>query len=158
MVHSVSRHYSRPAVLASFLRKVANQLTKRCRQHLLAGGKLWEQDRLSLIAALHEACALHAAFAQHVNQLLGGTPSGTAGPAHGAAGTAELVAAACAKYGQFAKRWGKLAGMFGAVQQFGQLEQHTHIEGVSSVLPKFAEVGAGGCWMVGTFGVLVVLL
>ncbi|KAI3432720.1 hypothetical protein D9Q98_004263 [Chlorella vulgaris] len=140
MVHSVSRHYSRPAVLASFLRKVANQLTKRCRQHLLSGGKLWEQNRLSLIAALHEACALHAAFAQHVKQLLGGTPSGTAGPAHGAAGTAELVAAACAKYGQFAKRCGKLAGMFGAVHQFGQLEQHTHIEGVSSVLPKFAEL------------------
>lgn len=133
MVHSISRHYSQPAVLAAFLRKVANQLIKRSRQHILAAGKLWEQaDRAALVEALSSACRLHDAFTEHAAALL-------AKP--GAA------ADALAKYGLFAKRCAKLAEMFGTVHQFAQLAQHMYIEGIGSVLAKFGEVGAGqqGC-------------
>ncbi|KAL4452763.1 hypothetical protein ABPG75_008425, partial [Micractinium tetrahymenae] len=135
MVHSISRHYSHPAALAAFLRKVANQLIKRSRQHILAAGKLWEQtDRAALVEALSAACRLHAAFAEHAGSLLA-KPGGAAGAAPSAA-----AADALAKYGLFAKRCSKLADMFGTVQQFAQLAQHTHIEGIGTVLAKFGEV------------------
>ena len=138
MLHGISRHYSQPASLAAFLRKVANQLIKRSLQHLLTPGKLWEQDRASLVAALGAAGQLHAAFEQHAGQVLG------AAAATGAAAEAarrEAEQQAVAKYGLFARRCAKLAEMFSTVHQFAQLAQHTHIQGVSAVLAKFGEVG-----------------
>lgn len=140
MVHSISRHYSQPAALAGFLRKLANQLIKRCRQHVLAAGKLWEQaDRGALVAALGDACRLHDVFVEHAVALLA-KPDAAAGSAHPAA------ADALAKYGLFAKRCCKLAEMFGTVHQFAQLAQHMHIEGIGSVLAAFGEVPAlQGC-------------
>lgn len=148
MVHSISRHYSQPAALAAFLRKVANQLIKRSREHILAPGKLWEQrDRPALVETLGTACRLHAAFAEHVTTLLSSASSGSG--RQGDEGTAapdaaDASAAALAKYSLFAKRCAKLAEMFGTVHQFAQLAQHTHIEGVSAVLAKFREVGRAG--------------
>ena len=175
MVHGISRHYGQPAALAAFLRKVANQLIKRSRQHILAPGKLWEQtDRPALVEALNSACRLHSAFAEHASALLGGgaatlggstasagarlgtaASAGSAASAAAAAAAGEAAAAALAKYGLFAKRCAKLSEMFSTVHQFAQLAQHTHIEGVAAVLAKFSEVGAGvqgacarrvGCW------------
>lgn len=157
MVRGIVRHYAQPAALAAFLRRIANQLIKRSRLHILAGGKLWEQDRPALIAALGDACRLHAAFLEHAGRLLaprqGSSSSGPAGSGSSgikpavpaAAGAAAAVAseaaeAALAKYGLFAKRCAKLAEMFGTVDQFAALAANTHIEGVSSVLAQFMEV------------------
>lgn len=137
MVHSISRHYSQPARLAAFLRKVANQLIKRSRQHILAAGKLWEQpDRAALVETLSSACRLHDAFAEHARALLA-KPGGAASAPPSAAASDALT-----KYGLFAKRCSKLAEMFGTVHQFAQLAQHTHIEGIGTVVAKFGEVGA----------------
>ncbi len=75
-------------VFPPFPLQIANQLIKRCRQQLAAGGKLWEQPRSQLVAALKEVTALHAAFVHHVGGLLDGTSSacsGTNGAANGAA-------------------------------------------------------------------------
>lgn len=155
MVHSISRHYARPAALAAFLRKVANQLAARCRAHLLAPGKLWDQDKAALVEALGACTRLHAAFSEHATRLLqGGRGRGGAGGATPAAGAAAAEAEAAAeqalaKYGLFAKRCSKLAELFTTVHQFAQLAQHTHIEGVGAVLAKFGEVGRERrCWVV----------
>ena len=157
MVRGIVRHYAQPAALAAFLRRIANQLIKRSRLHILAGGKLWEQDRPALKAALGDACRLHAAFLEHAGRLLaprqGSSSSGPAGSSSSgskpgvpaAAGAAAVVAGeatetALAKYSLFAKRCAKLAEMFGTVDQFAALAAHTHIEGVSTVLAQFMEV------------------
>lgn len=122
--------------------QIANQLIKRSRQHLLAPGKLWEQPKPALIAALGDAAALHAAFLHHAGGLLGGG-GGTGGTAGGAAGST-AADHAFAKYAQFGRRCGKLADMFGTVHAFSQLAGHTHIEGIAAVLAKFGEVGWPG--------------
>ena len=157
MVRGIVRRYAQPAALAAFLRRIANQLIKRSRLHILAGGKLWEQDWPALIAALRDACRLHAAFLDHAGRLLaprqGSSSSGPAGSGSSgskpavpaAAGAAAALAseaadAALAKYGLFAKRCAKLAEMFGTVDQFAALAAHTHIEGVSTVLAQFMQV------------------
>jgi dynein heavy chain len=153
--------------------QVANQLVKRSKEHLLVAGKLWEQDRPALIAALGTVVDLHAAFAQQCSPLLSSTASSTGNsssgqpapprsppkpPAKGGGAAAALAAAqqaaaaeelsklAFAKYGLFAQRCGKLAEMFGTVHSFSQLAAHTHIEGVSAVLAKFWEVSGHGGW------------
>ena len=164
MVRGIVRHYAQPASLAAFLRRIANQLIKRSRQHILAGGKLWEQDRPALIAALGDACRLHAAFLEHAGRLLaprqgssgaaasssGSSSSSSLGvpgtPGAAAAAASEAAEAALAKYGLFARRCAKLAEMFGTVHQFAALAAHTHIEGVSTVLAQFMEVRVCGLW------------
>lgn len=162
MVRGIVRHYAQHASLAAFLRRIANQLIKRSRLHILAGGKLWEQDRPALIAALGDACRLHAAFQEQAGRLMarrqgsssgaaGGSSSGSKPGVPAAAGTAaagasEAAESALAKYGLFAKRCAKLAEMFGTVDQFAALAGHTHIEGVSTVLAQFMEVRG---WVVG---------
>lgn len=151
IVRSVCRRYSRPAELAGYLRSVAAQLARRCRTHLLAHGKLWEQPRPELVASLGDVCALHAAFVAQLAPLLtasggvGGPERAASAPqapaaAAKAAEAAELADRAFAAFGQFARRCAKLADMFGTVHQFGQLSQHTHIEGVAGVLQQFGEV------------------
>lgn len=148
MVHSITRHYARPASLDAFLRKVANQLIRRSREHIMGGGggKLWDQPRLALLQALADAARLHAAFQQHAVSLLSGKRGGSAGgadaaaPAVDAAGAEAAAEAALAKYGLFVKRCAKLAELFSTAHQFAQLAAHTHIEGVSDVLAKFGQV------------------
>lgn len=56
------------------------------------------------------------------------------------AGAAPDVAAAFTKYDQFCKRCKKLTEMFTTVHQFTELGQHTHIEGIQSIMTKFDEV------------------
>jgi dynein heavy chain len=94
MVHSVCRHYSSPATLAGYLRRVAAQLARRCRQHLLAPGKLWEQERPALVAALGEVCALHAAFVAQAGPLLNNNGGGGSGGGGGGGGGPKKAAAA----------------------------------------------------------------
>ena len=150
MLHSISRHYSRPQHLAEYVRKLANQLIRRSRQALLAGGKLWEQDRATLVAGLQAAERLHASFVEQIGGLLRpaaagcgaatptGRPGSSSGGAEGAAARPPL-----AKYGLFAKRCAKLADMFTTVQQFAGLAQHRHIEGMGEIVARFWQVGAG---------------
>ena len=141
MVHSLSRHYSQPAHLATYLHRLANQLIKRCRQHILAGGsKLWEQpDRPALVEALRAACALHTAYVEHAGKLL--PPSRPQGSGScGAPWADRAPGAPLSKFALFSKRCSKLAGMFATAHQFAQLAQSTHIQGVADVLAKFWEV------------------
>lgn len=66
MVHAISRHYSQPAEMGRFLRRVANQLAARSRAALAAGGKLWEQPKPQLINCMGAVGRLHAAFVVRV--------------------------------------------------------------------------------------------
>ena len=59
---AASRRFSRPPVLAALLRCLGEPLARRCREHLAAGGKLWEQPRAQLLVKLESVLALSAAF------------------------------------------------------------------------------------------------
>lgn len=154
MVHGISRHYSQPAALAAFLHRIANQLIRRSREHLLVPGKLWEQDKLVLVENLQAAVRLHAAFVEQCGALLRGGAAGTSLPAkpsiaqqqqqHSPLPTTALSSAdadsAFAKYGLFARRCRKLVDLFSTVHQFAALTTHSHVEGVNAVLARFGEL------------------
>eukprot|EP00887_Chlorella_sp_A99_P001633 scaffold8.g1633.t1 len=129
MLHGISRHYGQLNSLAAFVARIANQLIRRSREALVAGGRLWEQDKPSLIAGLKAADRLHAAFAEQCGTLLAG-----------GAGGAEAATAALAKYGLFARRCRKLVAMLTTVHQFGALAAHTHIEGMGAIMARFQQL------------------
>ena len=112
------------------MRRIANQLIKRSKEHLLAGGKLWDQDKLALVANLEAADRLHAAFVEQCGALLAG---------RGAAAEA-TASQAFAKFGLFSRRCRKLVEMFSTVAEFSQLAAHTHIEGMDAVMARFSQL------------------
>lgn len=152
MVHGISRHYSQPAALAAFLHRIANQLMRRSREHLIAPGKLWDQDKPALVENLEAAVRLHAAFVEQCGALLRGDSAATSLPGTPSAGATQQQQrapppdlwassdAAFGKYGLFARRLRKLAELFTTVHQFATLSAHSHVEGVGAVLARFAEL------------------
>ncbi len=49
-LHKIARFYGTPARLGTLLSKVTNQMIRCCKDHILAPGKVWDQDRPTLIA------------------------------------------------------------------------------------------------------------
>lgn len=56
------RYYADPARLGALLAKMAAQMERGCRAHLLATGRVWDRPRPGLIADLNLAVALNEAF------------------------------------------------------------------------------------------------
>ena len=52
----IARYYGSPERMTTLLVKVSNQIVANCREHILAPGKIWDQDRLCLIANMQVCC------------------------------------------------------------------------------------------------------
>jgi len=56
------RFYAEPARLAALLARMAGQMERGCRAHILAPGRMWDRARPALVADLELAVALNEAF------------------------------------------------------------------------------------------------
>ena len=50
MVYTIARYYSTPERMTTLFKKITNQLIKKCKEHIIEDGKLWDQDKPTLIA------------------------------------------------------------------------------------------------------------
>ncbi len=44
-MHTIARYYNTSERMTTLFQKVTNQMIRNCREHILAGGKLWDQDK-----------------------------------------------------------------------------------------------------------------
>lgn len=58
----VRRYYADPGRLAALLARVAAQMERGSRAHILAAGRVWDRQRPALVADLDLAVALNEAF------------------------------------------------------------------------------------------------
>ena len=56
------RYYADPGRLAALLARVAAQMERGSRAHILAAGRVWDRQRPALVADLDLAVALNEAF------------------------------------------------------------------------------------------------
>ncbi len=49
-MHRIARYYGTPARMTCLFVKLTNQMLRVCRASILAPGKLWDQDKASLVA------------------------------------------------------------------------------------------------------------
>ena len=109
-------------------------MVARCTEHLLEGGKLWDQDPAALIAKLRGFIALHEAYQgayRDAQRELAQTPKGRQFELN-----EPLI---FGKLELFCRRAEKLADMFATTEQFSALAAH-NIEGMEGLLDTFRHV------------------
>jgi dynein heavy chain len=49
-LYKIARYYGTPERMTILFVKITNQMIAACKQHILEPGKIWDQDKLQLIA------------------------------------------------------------------------------------------------------------
>ncbi|KAK9841874.1 hypothetical protein WJX81_008571 [Elliptochloris bilobata] len=129
-MHTVSRYYADPARLAALLARMAAQMERGSRGHILAAGRVWDRPRPALVADLELTVALNEAFHAQFKAVQR--------QAEGAWALDEGVV--FGRYDLFAKRCRKLVSLFTTIHQFSLLAQHTHIEGLEALMRGFGDI------------------
>lgn len=135
MMYSIARYYSTSEHMSRLFSKITNQLVKKCREQIMEPGKLWDQDKKSLLTNLKASVELsrvyHESYAKAKEDL-------AAQPALKQFAFDEEVI--FHKLDLFSKRLSKLIDMFTTIDQFSTLEQHTHIEGLENMIKSLLNI------------------
>ncbi|CAD7698753.1 unnamed protein product [Ostreobium quekettii] len=135
MVYTIARYYSTPERMTTLFKKMTNQMIKNCKQHIMLHGKLWDQDKPTLIANMQIAIRLNKVY-QEQYQLTRDRLS-----AQPKAKQFEFDERAIFfKFNLFAKRLDKLTNMFTTIHQFSSLAHHTHIDGLGTMMKNFYNI------------------
>eukprot|EP00217_Crustomastix_stigmatica_P013603 CAMPEP_0183798542 /NCGR_PEP_ID=MMETSP0803_2-20130417/19119_1 /TAXON_ID=195967 /ORGANISM="Crustomastix stigmata, Strain CCMP3273" /LENGTH=4519 /DNA_ID=CAMNT_0026043227 /DNA_START=42 /DNA_END=13598 /DNA_ORIENTATION=- len=132
MMHSIARYFNTPERMTTLFVKVTNAMITNCKDHILAPGKLWEQDKPSLLKNLDVAIKLNEAYQEQYKLTRDRLLSQPKGKQFDF-GEQRIFS----KFDLFCKRIGKLIDMFTTIHQFSELAQHTHIDGLEDIIKNF---------------------
>jgi len=132
MLHAIARYYGTPERMTVLFSKVTVQMIANCRAFLLAPGKLYDQDKPTLLRNLELPLRLNDAYQEQfraIRDRLAETPDAKAW------GFEEHKI--FVKFDLFTKRCCKLSDLFATIHQFAVLAKQTHIEGLEEVIRSF---------------------
>lgn len=66
MMYTIARYYSTPERMTILFKKMTNQMIQKCKEHITASGKLWDQDKPTLVANMQVTCLLSSPSAQNI--------------------------------------------------------------------------------------------
>ena len=58
MMHTIARYYSTSERMTVLLSKITTQIIRKCKEYILAPGKIWDQEKPQLIANMQLAIRL----------------------------------------------------------------------------------------------------
>jgi hypothetical protein len=67
------RYYSSSERMTTLLTKVSNQIIRRCKEHIIAPGKIWDQNVPQLIVNMQARTQCHPDAPVHVHRLKHGS-------------------------------------------------------------------------------------
>ncbi|PNH08753.1 Dynein gamma chain, flagellar outer arm [Tetrabaena socialis] len=135
MMYTIARFYSTPEHMTRLFTKVTNQLVRRCKEQIMENGKIWDQDKVTLIGNMKVAVELANVYRQQyklAKETLAAQPKSKQFDFD--------EQAIFLKFDLFSKRLHKLIDMFTTIHQFSSLEQHTHIEGLDTMLKSLNNI------------------
>lgn len=112
--------------------KITTQMINNCRAHILAPGKLYDQDKPRLIANLQLPAQLNAAYQEQyraIKEKLGEQSDSKPWDFD----DRKIFM----RFDLFCKRTGKLIDLFSTIHQFAVLAQQTHIDGLQDIIRSF---------------------
>eukprot|EP00798_Chlamydomonas_sp_ICE-L_P031303 gene31303-6451_t len=129
MMYTIARYYSTSEYMTRLLTKLTNQLIFKCKDQITYLGKLWDQEKPSLLVNLKAAVELMRVYKEHyklAKEQLASQPKSKQFDfdEHAIFFKADL----------FTKRLNKLIDMFTTIHQFSILEVHTHIVGLETMI------------------------
>lgn len=132
MMHTIARYYNTPERMTTLFVKVTNQMITKCKEFTTAPGKLWDQDKQTLITNLGLCVRLNEQYQEQyrlTRDRLLTQPKGKQFDFN--------EQKIFSRFDLFCKRITKLIDMFTTVHQFSTLAQHSHIEGLSDMTKNF---------------------
>ena len=135
MMHTIARYYSNPEQMTTLFVKITNQMITNCKQYILSGGKLWDQDKPALLRALELSLKLNESYQEQyklTRDRLLSQPSGKQFDFN--------EQKIFGKFDLFCKRLQKLHDMFTTMHQFSTLAEHTHIDGLEDMIKNFFDI------------------
>lgn len=64
-MYTIARYYSTPEHMTRLFTKLTNQMIRKCKDQITLMGKLWDQDKPSLIANMQAAVNLAKVYKDH---------------------------------------------------------------------------------------------
>ena len=135
MMHQIARYYNTVDRMTTLFCKITNQMINNAKQFLLADGKLWDQDKQSLIKNLHIILKVNEAYQEQykiTRDRLMSQPRGKQFDFD--------ERKIFGKFDLFCKRVSKLIDLFTTIQQFSTLAEHKHIDGLEEMVKRFTEI------------------
>ncbi len=65
MMYTIARYYSTPEHMTRLFTKLTNQMIRKCKEQITDMGKLWDQDKPSLIANMKASVELAKVYREH---------------------------------------------------------------------------------------------
>ncbi len=65
MMYTIARYYSTSEHMSRLFNKLTNQMILRCKEQITANGKLWDQDKPTLLVNMKGAVELAKVYREH---------------------------------------------------------------------------------------------
>lgn len=59
-IYKIARYYGTSQRMTTLFCKITNQMMRGCKEHILARGKIWDQEKSQLIASMKVSCMIIA--------------------------------------------------------------------------------------------------
>jgi len=135
MMYTIARYYSTSEHMSRLFTKLTNQMIRKCKEQITEPGKLWDQDKPTLLANMKMSVELAAMYREHYKLAKDKLAENPEGKQFQFDEQAIFV-----KFDLFTKRLTKLIDMFTTTHQFSTLEQHTHIEGLEHMIKNLNSI------------------
>nr|Q39575.1 RecName: Full=Dynein gamma chain, flagellar outer arm [Chlamydomonas reinhardtii]7KZM_C Chain C, Dynein gamma chain, flagellar outer arm [Chlamydomonas reinhardtii]7KZN_C Chain C, Dynein gamma chain, flagellar outer arm [Chlamydomonas reinhardtii]7KZO_C Chain C, Dynein gamma chain, flagellar outer arm [Chlamydomonas reinhardtii]8GLV_AD Chain AD, Dynein gamma chain, flagellar outer arm [Chlamydomonas reinhardtii]8GLV_AX Chain AX, Dynein gamma chain, flagellar outer arm [Chlamydomonas reinhar len=135
MMYTIARFYSTAEHMTRLFTKITNQLVRRCKEQIMENGKIWDQDKVTLIGNMKVSVELANVYRQQyrlAKETLAAQPKSKQFDFD--------EQAIFLKFDLSSKALHKLIDMFTTIHQFSSLEQHTHIEGLDTMLKSLNNI------------------
>ena len=135
MLHTIARYYGTPARMTVLFSKITVQMIANCRAYILAPGKLYDQDKPTLLANLALPLELNDVYQEAFRATR--DKLAESGGAEGGKLWKFDEHKMFVKMDLFCKRCTKLSDLFSTIHQFATLAQQTHIDGLEDIIKSF---------------------
>ena len=133
MMHAIARYYNTPERMSVLFSKISVQMIATCRAYILAPGKLYDQDKPSLIKNLQLPLKLNEVYQESFRA----TRDKLAEPGSEGKPWNFNEHKMFVRMDLFCKRCTKLSDLFSTIHQFATLAQQTHIDGLEEIIKSF---------------------
>ncbi len=133
MLHAIARYYGTPERMTVLFTKITSQMIANCRAFILAQGKLYDQDKPTLLKNLAIPVKLNEVYQEQFRL----TRDKLAEPGSEGKPWNFNEHKMFVRFDLFCKRCNKLTDLFSTIHQFATLAQQTHIDGLEEIIKSF---------------------
>ena len=135
MMHTIARYYNTVERMTNLFCKITNQMITNSKAFILSEGKIWDQNKASLIKNLEVVLKVNESYQEQykiTRDRLMSQPRGKQFDFN----DRQILG----KFDLFCKRISKLIDLFTTIEQFSTLAEHKHLDGLEGIIKSFSQI------------------